>query len=805
MAGAAAAPKFLPPSVPEEAPPCIKAEMRDYQIDSLKWITRMYDNGVSCILGDEMGLGKTLQTIAFLAHLKFVRGVSGPFLVVVPLSVISSWMEELSKWCPDLRAVRLHSSDPSEVKRLKQTKLSDPSTFDIAVTTYEMAVAKDMSGALTAIHWRVLILDEGQRIKNEETQQATALRRVHHQFCLLLSGTPLQNNLHEFYALLSFLLPEIFQDSDPFDHAFNLSQNKVDNEMLEKAHHVMRLLCLRRLKAHINLKLPPKLETRINCPLTEMQLFWYRRLLLKNSGTMLRAHENSSGIKVAGDSKWTQLKMLLVQLRKVANHPYKFPGAEPDFDGTTSEDIVEASGKIQVLDQLLKKLFSRGHRVVLFSQFNMMLDIIEDYCLLRGFKYLRLDGSTNRIQRRIDMALFNKSGSDIPLYLLNTRAGGLGINLQTADTCILFDSDWNPQVDIQAMARVHRIGQAKPVHIYRLFCGDTVEERILQRADKKLYLDKMVNRDFEDQAEGLEKLGVRAMLEMLQFGADKIFRGDGGRMPSSDELDIIMDRSAMSAETKPAADALEAEVKVEYCGQAATCLADAKLNAADFGDLGGVVAAPLSSYVMGGVDYRKYANQSMRDLAAEWKAARPVRERSSTVVNIDGHMVSKASIEDERQKAAWSVASAPPKKKSKTYARFHSEVCQLCWDGGDLFLCDHCPSAYHAACLGVSPRVLEQTRCFSCPRHRCASCDRTTQAAGGMLFRCDACPHSYCEDCLPDTAEINGRSERAEALGESKRSTVCYITCDSACAQFAAQERFTRIGVPAAAVPAYGH
>lgn len=148
-----------------------------------------------------------------------------------------------------------------------------------------------------------------------------------------------------------------------------------------------------------------------------------------------------------------------------------------------------------------------------------------------------------------------------------------------------------------------------------------------------------------DQAEGLEKLGVRAMLEMLQFGADKIFRGDGGRMPSSDELDIIMDRSAMSAETKPAADALEAEVKVEYCGQAATCLADAKLNAADFGDLGGVEAAPLSSYVMGGVDYRKYANQSMRDLAAEWKAARPVRERSSTVVNIDGHMVSKASIE----------------------------------------------------------------------------------------------------------------------------------------------------------------
>jgi SWI/SNF-related matrix-associated actin-dependent regulator of chromatin subfamily A member 5 len=150
-----------------------------------------------------------------------------------------------------------------------------------------------------------------------------------------------------------------------------------------------------------------------------------------------------------------------------------------------------------VLDQLLSKLKAKGHRVVLFSQFNMMLDIIEDFLRLRGLKYKRLDGSTNRVRRRIDISLFNRQGSDVFIYILNTRAGGLGINLQTADTCILFDSDWNPQVDVQAMARVHRIGQTKTVHIYRLFSKDTVEERILLRADKKLYLDKMVNRDCE--------------------------------------------------------------------------------------------------------------------------------------------------------------------------------------------------------------------------------------------------------------------------------------------------------------------
>mmetsp|Transcript_15446 Transcript_15446/g.43214 ORF Transcript_15446/g.43214 Transcript_15446/m.43214 type:complete len:946 (+) Transcript_15446:412-3249(+) len=794
QARASAAQKFVPPVPVEEQPPCIKAEMRDYQLESLRWITRMYDNGVSCILGDEMGLGKTLQTIAFLANLALVRCTAGPALVVVPLSVMSSWMSELSQWCPGLRVVRLHSCHSGEVQRLKQEVFCDPSSFDVAVTTYEMVIAKDMSGLLRAVDWRVLVLDEGHRIKNENTLLAGGLRNVRHQFCLLLTGTPLQNNLHEFYALLSFLLPDVFDDSAPFDSAFDLQHNRVDNAQLDRAHHLTKLLILRRTKASVNLHLPPKLETRIACPLSEMQLFWYQRLLMKNSAPMLRMLGSSTSVPHDEESTdWKKLQSLLMQLRKCVNHPYQFPGAEPDFDGaSTGEDIVEASGKLTVLDKLLGKLKAGGHRVVVFSQFNLMLDIIEDYLQMRGYSYRRLDGSTNRVKRKIDISVFNRPASPIFIYIINTRAGGLGINLQTADTAILFDSDWNPQVDVQAMARVHRIGQTRPVHIYRLFSANTVEERVLLRADKKLFLDKMVNRDEGGSSAASKEgtgLGMSEMLSAIQFGADRIFQGDKGRMPSDKELDAIIDRSGPGEQD---------EVKICKEGQAPAplCLQGAKLSAAEFVE-SGVQQAPLSSYLLNGTDYSKYRGASMKDLAEEWQASGAKRQSSSTTVVIDGHVVSKSSIRDQQKLAAWAAASAPKQKKSKQrLVEFsHSSYCQHCWEAGELFLCDYCPAAYHAHCLGRTRQEMLGMKIFSCPHHTCVGCDRKAGAAGGLLLACEGCSNSYCEDCLPDDAEIVDVSERFENLEFRKPSTLCYIRCDSLCQEYCARPGFNVSGV----------
>jgi SWI/SNF-related matrix-associated actin-dependent regulator of chromatin subfamily A member 5 len=521
-----------------QPPAEIKATLRSYQLDGLRWLVNTSYNGTGAILADEMGLGKTLQTIALFATLKYSFGVSGPHLVVVPLSVMSSWMTEFRKWCPSMRVIRLHSADITERERLKAEVLNNVHEVDVVVTTYEMVKSPNMMHTLTSrIHWRYLVLDEGHMIKNEGAQISQVVRKVRCVSALLLTGTPLQNNLHELWAILNFLFAEVFPNSDKFDACFNLSKtsHSVDVQMLSKAHFLLRPFMLRRVKSEVEHSLLDKTEIKIHCPLSKMQLFWYQRLLLKDcnllESTVNQEKEDPGGKKAAraaaeaarnaqlagaGElaektgpaNDWQRLNSLLMQLRKACNHPYLFNDAEnvASSDGSASEDIIAVSGKMEVLDRLLQKLKAGGHRVVLFSQFTRMLDIIDDYCVLRGYDYCRLDGGTNRVQRMVDIDRFNQEGSKIFLYLVSTRAGGLGVNLQTADTCILYDSDWNPQVDLQAMARVHRIGQKKKVHVYRLVAKDTVEERVLMRSEKKLFLDQMVNRGSTAQGEELEKL-----------------------------------------------------------------------------------------------------------------------------------------------------------------------------------------------------------------------------------------------------------------------------------------------------------
>ncbi|GAX78544.1 hypothetical protein CEUSTIGMA_g5984.t1 [Chlamydomonas eustigma] len=589
------------PEPVQEQPSQITGTLREYQMMGLAWLVRCYDHGINAILADEMGLGKTLQTISFLAYLKFVRNVEGPHLVVVPLSVLPNWMAEFRKWCPEMRIVRLHVNDEGERKRLRQDVLGNPSSFDVAVTTYDMVHSQHFGEAIrNSVVWRYLILDEGHKVKNEETLVSQTMRRISKQHVLMLTGTPVQNNLRELYALLNFMYPDLFNEPTLFDSAFNLVKNTVDDSKLAQAHYLLRPFMLRRVKDEIEVRLPPRMETRINCPLSEMQTFWYRRLLLKESSFLVEmeaggptgpkrrgrkrkvqeedeaqpspspappaavaaAAEEHEATENGGDGgeggeegsngagkTWQKAMNLLMQLRKCCNHPFMFPDSEPDYDGsTTGEEIVEGSGKMKVLDRLLEKLKSRGHRVVLFSQFNIMLDVIEDYLIYRGYKYRRLDGSTNRIQRMIDIEVFNKPNSEVFIYILCTRAGGLGVNLQTADTCILYDSDWNPQWDLQAMARVHRIGQTRPVHVYRLCSEGTVEDRIQRRAEQKLYLDQMVNRGSTAAAEEMEALDKNELLSMLKFGADRIFKNDSGRMMSDAELEALLDRSTMLAE-----------------------------------------------------------------------------------------------------------------------------------------------------------------------------------------------------------------------------------------------------------------
>jgi SWI/SNF-related matrix-associated actin-dependent regulator of chromatin subfamily A member 5 len=782
----AANPALVIPMIELNMPREVTAVLQDHQVTGIQWLLQMYANNVNAILGDEMGLGKTLQTISLFAHLRYMQQVDGPFLVIAPLSVLMTWKMECAKWCPSLSVVRVHTSDSAEVQRLRTQVASG--NFDVVVTTYEISKSASFRSLFgSKIRWRVAVFDEGHRAKNEEsiTSKALSLVTNNSQFTLILSGTPLQNNLHELWALLSLLHPDVFRDSDPFDEAFDLSgpQHHIDTKLLMLAHDLLKVFCLRRQKEDVAIALPPKVETTVMCPLSATQTMWYRRLLLNSGGAMERAKDaGTSGTKLSVED-WQRLRNLVMQLRICSNHPYLFPGAEPDDGG--DDDLIEASGKLKVLDRLLTRLRAGGHRVVIFSQFTMMLDILEDYFALRKMNYARLDGSQNRVQRSVDMRRFNEPDSPLFCFLLSTRAGGLGVNLQSADTVILIDSDWNPQVDAQAVARVHRIGQTRPVAIFRLVTGGTVEERVVQRATKKLFLTAVVGSGAasQDDGEGKESL----LLSTLTFGADAIFQQHAGEEPTDEQLDALCDRS----EGGDARRAALAELNTH-----------AKHSAASFD---GEIAPPSTLDFMG-TDYaaerRKSGQEKEAELAAETTdLKRSSRRRTKTTSTIDGYVVKNAnryslnqgepSVFDRESNASEreiAAAEIPRSELQRSGHHFESQsCCQACWDGGELILCDRCPAAYHSDCLTWAQRPHNSSayQRWGCPLHECCVCGRGVAAVGGLLFTCDSCPHAYCEEDLPSDHSLVGLSRRFMDLGFRPVNQSYVIHCSPQCKDFA--------------------
>lgn len=518
-------------------PPFVKTgEMKDYQIAGLNWLIKLYDYGINGILADEMGLGKTLQTLSFLCYLKEVREVEGPHLVIVPKSTLTNWMNEFSRWVPSLKVVSFHGTKEERTEQI-ETKMA-PGTFNCLVTTYEVAYRE--KSALKKFNWRYLIIDEAHRIKNEKSVLSQVVRMFNSQYRLLITGTPLQNNLHELWALLNFLLPEVFSSSEDFDTWFDLKGNTDQQEVINRLHKVLRPFLLRRIKSDVAKGLPPKTETTLYIGMSEMQKEWYTKILMKDIDAINTAMgQNTSGTK-------TRLSNILMQLRKVCNHPYLFPGSEPGPPFEDGPHLIQNSGKMVLLDKLLKRLKERGSRVLIFSQMTRLLDILEDYMGYVGFNYCRIDGQTSSFDRQSQIDEFNEENSAKFCFLLSTRAGGLGINLATADAVIIFDSDWNPQVDLQAQDRAHRIGQKKPVNVYRFVTEGTVEEKIVERATLKLQLDALVIQQGRLMSQN-QNLSKDELLTMIKFGADQIFSSKESTITDED-IDIILGKGAKKTE-----------------------------------------------------------------------------------------------------------------------------------------------------------------------------------------------------------------------------------------------------------------
>ncbi|PIN06882.1 DNA repair protein, SNF2 family [Handroanthus impetiginosus] len=423
-------------------------KLKSYQIKGVKWMISLWQNGLNGILADQMGLGKTIQTIAFLAHLKG-NGLHGPYLIIAPLSTLSNWMSEIKRFVPSVDAIIYHGSkkDRDEIIRKHMPKAVGP-RFPIVITSYEIALS-DARKRLRHYSWKYLVVDEGHRLKNSKCKLVKELRHLSVENKLLLTGTPLQNNLAELWSLLNFILPDIFSSHEEFESWFDFSgkytneavkeeiEEKRRAQVVAKLHAILRPFLLRRMKADVEQMLPRKKEIILYATMTPHQKNFQDHLINHTLEGHLREKTNFAyGMK-------GKLNNLMIQLRKNCNHPDLL---ESVFDGShlypPVEQMIEQCGKFRLLDRLLPKLFARQHKVLIFSQWTKILDIMDYYLTEKGFNVCRIDGNVKLEKRQKQIEEFNDVDSKYRVFLLSTRAGGLGINLTAADTCILYDSDW---------------------------------------------------------------------------------------------------------------------------------------------------------------------------------------------------------------------------------------------------------------------------------------------------------------------------------------------------------------------------
>ncbi|ONK60438.1 uncharacterized protein A4U43_C08F18460 [Asparagus officinalis] len=501
--------------------------LHPYQLEGLNFLCYSWSKKTHVILADEMGLGKTIQSIAFVASL-FEDNLY-PHLVVAPLSTLRNWEREFATWAPQLNVVMYAGSAQARAiarqyefyypkegkkgqKKKKASKDASPSKqarikFDVLLTSFEM-INMD-SSSLKPIEWESMIVDEGHRLKNKDSKLFLQLKLYTTKHRVLLTGTPLQNNLDELFMLMHFLDDGKFQSIEDFQKEFkDINQE----EQISRLHKMLAPHLLRRVKKDVMKDLPPKKELILRVDLSSKQKEYYKAILTRNYQILARR----GGAQIS-------LMNVVMELRKLCCHAFMLEGVEPDVEPADVDEglrkLVEFSGKMQLLDKMMVKLKEKGHRVLIYSQFQHMLDLLEDYLSYKKWSYERIDGKISGAERQIRIDRFNAKNSTRFCFLLSTRAGGLGINLATADTVIIYDSDWNPHADLQAMARAHRLGQINKVMIYRLITRGTIEERMMQMTKKKMILEHLVVGRLKAQ----QTVNQEELDDIIRYGSKELF------------------------------------------------------------------------------------------------------------------------------------------------------------------------------------------------------------------------------------------------------------------------------------------
>uniref|UniRef100_A0A8C5TPE4 DNA helicase n=1 Tax=Malurus cyaneus samueli TaxID=2593467 RepID=A0A8C5TPE4_9PASS len=507
-------------------------ELRDYQLNGLNWLAHSWCKGNSCILADEMGLGKTIQTISFLNYVFHEHQLYGPFLLVVPLSTLTSWQREIQTWAPQMNAV-VYLGDITSRNMIRTHEWMHPQTkrlkFNILLTTYEILL-KDKS-FLGGLNWAFIGVDEAHRLKNDDSLLYKTLIDFKSNHRLLITGTPLQNSLKELWSLLHFIMPEKFSSWEDFEE----EHGKGREYGYASLHKELEPFLLRRVKKDVEKSLPAKVEQILRMEMSALQKQYYKWILTRNYKALSKGSKGST----------SGFLNIMMELKKCCNHCYLIkPPDDNEFYNKQEalQHLVRSSGKLILLDKLLIRLRERGNRVLIFSQMVRMLDILAEYLKYRQFPF--------QVRSLLVLEDF--------CFLLSTRAGGLGINLASADTVVIFDSDWNPQNDLQAQARAHRIGQKKQVNIYRLVTKGSVEEDILERAKKKMVLDHLVIQRMDTTGKTVLHTGStpssstpfnkEELSAILKFGAEELFKEPEGEEQEPQEMDI--DEILKRAETR---------------------------------------------------------------------------------------------------------------------------------------------------------------------------------------------------------------------------------------------------------------
>jgi SNF2 family DNA or RNA helicase len=531
--------------------------LHEYQLEGLNWLRFQHNKGTNAILADEMGLGKTVQVVSYAASLaKAARGdVHRPVLIVAPLSCIAWWVREFNRWAPFMDCLALTGRETSraafwsyEVFPCSGKRNKNRALFDVLVTSFEIARI-DVS-ELKRLSWNVIAIDEGHRLKSSSSALLESLVQLETQHRVVITGTPLQNNLAELMNLMQFVDENVYRKLKISHQESDLKNPS--SEQISLFQESLGPFLLRRMKADVRdaVKIPPKFEVIVPLDLSQKQRTSYKGVLQRSRSLLVNGKSNA-------------LSNIVMSLRNVCNHNFLIE--EPTSRQQTLEELLDSSSKLQFLDQFLPVLKESGRRILIFSQFVTMLDIISQYLNLKKISFGRIDGTVPSGQRQKYIDIFNLPASEQYVFLLSTRAGGLGLNLASADTVIMYDSDWNPHADLQALSRCHRIGQAKIVMIYRLVCKFSVEERIVMVGKKKLALEHAVvsglsKKDKENDSDG--KPTKDELLQILQAGAEQLF---GERSNEMDKQPRVWDAAGaqklLNQSLTDAADAAEEEEK----------------------------------------------------------------------------------------------------------------------------------------------------------------------------------------------------------------------------------------------------